>query len=93
MSVFEYVEPAPEPEPVVEPVPEVVPEPVVEEPVVEEPGDEEPAREEHGNRSGLGDGTNPGLGKGRVNSPNQGTDNPNQSDHLKSSGKGSKKGK
>ena len=51
------------------------------------------AREEHGNRSGLGDGTNPGLGKGRVNSPNQGTDNPNQSDHLKSSGKGSKKGK
>ena len=29
------------------------------------------------NRSGLGDGTNPGQGKGQVNSPNTGTDNPN----------------
>ena len=29
------------------------------------------------NRSGLGDGTNPGQGAGRVNSPNQGTVNPN----------------
>ncbi len=27
-------------------------------------------------RSGLSDGTNPGLGSGRDNSPNQGTDNP-----------------
>ena len=31
------------------------------------------------NRSGLGDGTNPGNGDGRVNSPNKGTENPNQS--------------
>jgi hypothetical protein len=31
-----------------------------------------------GNRSGLMDGTNPGNGAGRVNSPNQGTNNPNQ---------------
>jgi hypothetical protein len=30
-----------------------------------------------GNRSGLGDGTNPGKGKGRSNSPNLGTLNPN----------------
>jgi hypothetical protein len=30
------------------------------------------------NRSGLGDGTNPGSGAGRVNSPNVGTENPNQ---------------
>ncbi|MBC7513004.1 MAG: DUF4114 domain-containing protein [Herminiimonas sp.] len=29
------------------------------------------------NRSGLGDGTNPGQGAGRTNSPNQGTSNPN----------------
>lgn len=29
------------------------------------------------NRSGLGDGTNPGQGAGRENSPNQGTSNPN----------------
>ena len=29
------------------------------------------------NRSGLGDGTNPGNGTGRVNSPNTGTKNPN----------------
>ncbi len=29
------------------------------------------------NRSGLGDGTNPGQGSGRENSPNQGTENPN----------------
>ena len=29
-----------------------------------------------GNRSGLGDGTNPGQGSGTVNSPNQGTLNP-----------------
>ena len=28
------------------------------------------------NRSGLGDGTNPGQGSGRENSPNEGTDNP-----------------
>lgn len=28
------------------------------------------------NRSGLGDGTNPGRGQGRGNSPNAGTDNP-----------------
>ncbi|MBC7499552.1 MAG: DUF4114 domain-containing protein [Herminiimonas sp.] len=28
------------------------------------------------NRSGLGDGTNPGVGEGRVNSPNTGTVNP-----------------
>ncbi len=81
VSVSEYVEPAPEPEP------------VIEEPVIEEPGDEEPAREEKGNRSGLADGTNPGLGKGRVNSPDQGTENPNQSDDGKSSRKGSKKGR
>ena len=32
-----------------------------------------------GNRSGLGDGTNPGQGAGRANSPNEGTLNPNQS--------------
>ncbi len=30
----------------------------------------------NGNRSGLGDGTNPGQGGGSVNSPNQGTLNP-----------------
>ena len=30
------------------------------------------------NRSGLGVGSNPGLGSGRSNSPNQGTGNPNQ---------------
>ena len=29
------------------------------------------------NRSGLGDGTNPGQGSGTANSPNEGTDNPN----------------
>ncbi len=29
------------------------------------------------NRSGLGDGTNPGQGIGKTNSPNQGTNNPN----------------
>lgn len=29
------------------------------------------------NRSGLGDGTNPGQGAGRANSPNTGTENPN----------------
>jgi hypothetical protein len=29
-----------------------------------------------GNRSGLGDGTNPGKGAGRINSPNEGTLNP-----------------
>jgi hypothetical protein len=29
------------------------------------------------NRSGLGDGTNPGQGAGRTNSPNTGTANPN----------------
>ena len=28
------------------------------------------------NRSGLGDGTNPGQGAGRENSPNTGTNNP-----------------
>lgn len=33
-----------------------------------------------GNRSGLGDGTNPGQGAGRTNSPNQGTNNPNNAD-------------
>ncbi len=104
VSVSGYVEPAPEPEPVVEPVvepePEVVEEPVVEEPVeepvveesaVEESGDEEPVREKHGNRSGLSDGKNPGQGKGRTNSPNLGTENPNQSDDPKSSKKGNKK--
>jgi len=32
----------------------------------------------HGSRSGLGDGTNPGQGSGRENSPDQGTDNPGQ---------------
>lgn len=31
------------------------------------------------NRSGLGDGTNPGNGTGHTSSPNQGTDNPSQS--------------
>lgn len=31
------------------------------------------------NRSGLGDGTNLGQGSGKYNSPNEGTDNPNQS--------------
>lgn len=31
-----------------------------------------------GNRSGLGDGTNPGQGAGRARSPNEGTLNPNQ---------------
>lgn len=34
--------------------------------------------ERKGNRSGLGDGTNPGRGGGRDNSPNEGTENPNQ---------------
>jgi hypothetical protein len=32
-----------------------------------------------GNRSGLGDGTNPGLGAGKVHSPNTGTLNPSAS--------------
>jgi hypothetical protein len=36
------------------------------------------------NRSGLGDGTNPGQGGGRVNSPNAGTDNPNKAGSTKS---------
>ena len=43
-------------------------------------GDDDPGTG-HGNddnRSGLGDGTNPGHGAGRENSPNEGTDNPNQ---------------
>ncbi len=31
------------------------------------------------NNSGLGDGTNPGQGEGQDNSPNQGTNNPNNS--------------
>ena len=34
------------------------------------------------NRSGLGDGTNPGQGAGRVNSPNQGTANPNNAERA-----------
>jgi hypothetical protein len=34
------------------------------------------------NRSGLGDGTNPGKGAGQANSPNTGTQNPNQSSPL-----------
>ncbi len=33
------------------------------------------------NRSGLGDGTNPGGGGGTGNSPNDGTDNPNNSNN------------
>ncbi len=33
-------------------------------------------------RSGLGDGTNPGVGQGRVNSPNSGTDNPNNAQGM-----------
>lgn len=32
-----------------------------------------------GNRSGLGNGANPGQGAGSANSPNQGTNNPSQS--------------
>ena len=36
------------------------------------------AKDANNNRSGLADGTNPGNGAGRVNSPNQGTQNPNQ---------------
>lgn len=35
-----------------------------------------PANASNGNRSGLGDGTNPGQGAGTVKSPNQGTLNP-----------------
>ena len=31
-----------------------------------------------GSRSGLGDGTNPGQGRGREKSPNDGTDNPGE---------------
>ncbi len=31
------------------------------------------------NKSGLGDGSNPGQGSGTSNSPNEGTDNPNNS--------------
>ncbi len=31
---------------------------------------------DRGNRSGLGDGTNPGVGDGSANSPNEGEDNP-----------------
>ncbi len=42
------------------------------------------------NRSGLGDGTNPGQGSGTANSPNQGTDNPSASGG--DSKKGGKKG-
>ncbi len=34
------------------------------------------------NRSGLNDGTNPGQGAGRENSPNQGTNNPNHAGAL-----------
>ncbi len=43
------------------------------------------------NRSGLGDGTNPGQGSGRDNSPNQGTKNPNQSGDTGTGGKSKKK--
>jgi DNA-binding XRE family transcriptional regulator len=45
-------------------------------------GNKPPAKD---NRSGLGDGTNPGHGDGRVNSPNNaGTDNPNKAGSAKS---------
>jgi hypothetical protein len=52
-------------------------------PSVEPPGDggaenppPEPPSTPSGNRSGLADGSNPGRGAGRENSPNQGTGNP-----------------
>lgn len=51
------------------------PAPVVSKP---NPAPATPAKPEtKDNRSGLGDGTNPGQGGGRVNSPNTGTENPN----------------
>jgi hypothetical protein len=40
-------------------------------------GDGGPGNGNDDNRSGLGDGTNPGQGDGRDNSPNEGTENPN----------------
>ena len=40
------------------------------------------------NRSGLGDDTNPGQGSGQGQSPNQGTDNPNQASGQGGSGQG-----
>ena len=38
--------------------------------------DPDPVGDEFANRSGLGDGSNPGQGGGRANSPNAGGDNP-----------------
>jgi Domain of unknown function (DUF4114) len=63
------------------------PSPVVKQP--EKPGStgsKPPAKD---NRSGLGDGTNPGQGDGRVNSPNVGTDNPNEAGSVNSKVKAS----
>lgn len=47
-------------------------------PVVSKPSPAPAKPETKDNRSGLGDGTNPGQGGGRVNSPNTGTENPNK---------------
>ncbi|MEE8559052.1 MAG: HYR domain-containing protein, partial [Myxococcota bacterium] len=80
-------EPTPEPEPIPEPEPTLEPTPELE-PIPEPPADDD-EKVKHDNRSGLGDGTNPGLGKGRANSPNQGTENPNEADRREGgSGKG-----
>lgn len=45
------------------------------------------ATESAKNRSGLGDGTNPGQGTGRINSPNTGTQNPSASESVTPTGK------
>ena len=65
--------PAPMPQTVLQTVPQTAAQPV---PVAVVPVPKPKAKS--GNRSGLGDGTNPGIGSGRSNSPNVGTLNPNQ---------------
>jgi len=44
---------------------------------VTRPSDSAPGNDK--NKSGMGDSTNPGQGSGIANSPNEGTDNPNNS--------------
>jgi hypothetical protein len=48
--------------------------------IPKETKDTKDTKETKDNRSGLGDGTNPGQGDGKINSPNQGTLNPNNTD-------------
>lgn len=58
------------------PAPPVVPQPVIlPPPVVTKPA-AAPVTAQKDNRSGLGDGTNPGKGDGTVKATNQGTNNP-----------------